>query len=232
MSIEMEELPRHMDISTLIDRCLSEIDHYRHGERSSDQYCLEMFRRAMLQHDNNAWTFVVEHFQDFLLRAFRRHPKRAAATLLDSPENYVAKAFERFWLAAAHNQQLEFASLGAALCYLRGCLNGAILDVLRAHSRSKEVALPEPGFLGEPIVGNEDDSSGLWKVVQSMLPKERERRVAYLLFHCNLKPRDIVHHCPHEFSNVQEIYRLRRSIIERLLRDSEQIRWRLHRENA
>lgn len=232
MSIKMEELPTQMSMSTLIDCCLSEIKYYRHGEISSDQYCLEVFRRAMVQHDNTAWIFIVEHFRDFLLGSFRRHPKHAAASLLDSPENYVAKAFERFWLAAAHNQQLEFATLGAALCYLRGCLNGAILDILRAHSRSKEVMLPEPGFFSEPAVDEEDESSDLWNIVQNMLSKERERRVAYLLFHCNLKPRDIVHYCPQEFSTVQEIYRLRRSIIERLMRNSEQIRRYLQSENV
>jgi hypothetical protein len=60
-----------------------------------------------------------------------------------------------------------------------------------------------------------------------LLPNDRERRLAYLLFHCHLKPREIVHFCFEEFNEVQEVYRLRRNIFERLLRSADIIRWRL-----
>ena len=63
-----------------------------------------------------------------------------------------------------------------------------------------------------------------------MLPDEREQRLAYLLFHCGLKPREIIHYCPQEFSSVQEIYRLHRNIIDRLQRKREHIRWLLSEE--
>jgi hypothetical protein len=52
--------------------------------------------------------------------------------------------------------------------------------------------------------------------------------VAYLVFQCNLKPREIIRRCPQEFSEVQEIYRLRRIIVERLLRNADYIRYRLN----
>src|SRR6266571_1088599 len=95
MGIDMEELPKNMRLSALADRCMSEINNFRRGEASSDQYCLEIFRRAMLDHDDAAWTLLVDRFQEFLLAAFRRHPRSEAATHLDSPENYVARAFAR-----------------------------------------------------------------------------------------------------------------------------------------
>ena len=228
MGIEMAELPKDMSSSALADRCMREISNYRRGEVCNDQYCLEMFRRAILEQDNNIWTLLVERFDEYMLGLFRRHVRREAASHLDSPENYVAKAFERFWLAAVHNQQLQFTTVAAVLCYLRSCLNGAILDTLRTYSRSKVMALPEPGCPDEPAVeDHEEEGQGLWETIQDMLPNERERRVAYLLFHCNLKPREIVRLCPQEFSKVQEIYRLRRNIIERLLRDSDRIRWKI-----
>src|SRR5216683_364533 len=138
MGIDMEELSKNMRLSALADRCMSEINKYRRGEASSDQYCLEIFRRAMLDHDGEAWRFLVNRFQEFLLAAFRRHPRCEAASHLDSPENYVANAFARFWVAV-HDQQVEFTSLGGALRYLRVCLNGAILDTLRAQTRRNEV---------------------------------------------------------------------------------------------
>ena len=229
MGIDMEELPKNMRLSALADRCMSEINNFRRGEASSDQYCLEIFRRAMLEHDDAAWTLLVDRFKEFLLAAFRRHPKSEAASHLDSPENYVARAFARFW-NAVHNQQVMFTSLGAALRYLRVCLDSTILDMLRANARAREVPLPEPGFAGEPAVVDPDEESELWEVIRTMLPTERERRLAFLLYQCNLKPREIVRLRPQEFSNVNEIYRLRRNIVDRLERGADQIRWKLSSE--
>ncbi len=85
----MSELPGAMSLSALADRCMSEINNYRRGEPSSDQYCLEIFRRAMQERDDAAWTLLVNRFQEFLLAAFRRHPGSEAASRLDKPENYV-----------------------------------------------------------------------------------------------------------------------------------------------
>jgi len=226
----MSELPGEMSLSALADRCMSEITHFRHGEASNDQYCLEIFHRAMQKQDEAAWTLLEERFQEFLLTAFRRHPRSEAATHLDSPENYVARAFARFWMAAAHNQQVMFTSLGGALRYLRICLNSAILDMLRSYARTREVPLPEPGFAGEPAVVDPDEESELWEVICTMLPGERERRLAFLLYQCNLKPREIVRLLPQEFSSVDEIYRLRRNIVDRLERGADQIRWKLSSE--
>lgn len=80
---------------------------------------------------------------------------------------------------------------------------------------------------GEPYMENGTDRREVWEVLQTMLPTEPEQRLAYLLFYCGLKSREIVRFCPQEFSDVQEIYRLRRSIMERLLRNADQLPWRL-----
>jgi DNA-directed RNA polymerase specialized sigma24 family protein len=188
---------------------------------------MELFRRALQQRDPLAWEAVQQRFGEIVLRWMCGHPLRKVACRFDSEENYVAQAFARFWQATAANQEIRFRTLAAALQYLRASLHGAILDTLRTYSRPHEVALPEPGEPGEPLANESDDSGELWEVILGLLPNERERRLAYLLFHCHLKPREIVHFCSEEFSEVQEIYRLRRNIFERLLRNADIIRWRL-----
>ena len=60
-----------------------------------------------------------------------------------------------------------------------------------------------------------------------MFSKPKERRLIYLLFLCGLKPREIMRYCPLEFTDVQEIYRLQRNIMDRLMRNADQIRWLL-----
>jgi len=166
-------------------------------------------------------------FGSLVLGWLRRHPYREKACRLENEENYVAQTFERFWQATALSQKVAFKTLAAALRYLHLSLNGVILDSLRAHARSREVSLPEPGEPGEPHI--EDVTSGceVWEIIQTMLPDKREQRLAYLLFYCGLKAREIVRYLPQEWNDVHEIYRMRRSITERLLRNADQLRWRL-----
>ena len=220
-------LCREMSLPALAAQCLMEIDHYRRGEPSTDTYGLELLRRATVEDDQEAWAWVQHCFGGLVRGWLHRHPKQATACRLESEETYVALAFERFWQATTSNQQLEFNRLAAALQYLRASLHGAILDTLRAYARPREVSLPEPGEPGEPHVEDSIESSEVWEVLKTMLPNPREQRVAYLLFHCGLKPREIIRFCPQEWSSVGEIYGLRRTIMERFLRNADQLRWRL-----
>jgi hypothetical protein len=71
------------------------------------------------------------------------------------------------------------------------------------------------------------DSGEVWESLHMILSNPREQRLAYLLFHWGLKPREIVRFCSQEWGDVQEIYRLRRAIMERVLRNAERLRWRI-----
>jgi hypothetical protein len=220
-----------MSFSVLTAQCLEELDHYCRGEPFTQTYGLELLRRATIRGDQEAWAWVQHCFGGMVRGWLRRHSKREVACRLEGEETYVAQAFERFWQATAFNQQVEFSTLAAALQYLRASLNGAILDTLRADARPREVSLPGPGEPGEPLVEEEStDTSEVWEILRTMLSNNRERRLAYLLYHCSLKPREIVRFCPQEWSDVQEIYRLRRNILERVLRNADQLRWQFPQE--
>ena len=216
-----------MSLQVLAAQCLRELGNYRRGEPCTDTYGLELLRRAIKQSDQEAWAWVQHCFGGMVRAWLRRHPQREVACRLESEENYVAQTFERFWQATASNQQVEFSTLAAALQYLYASLNGTILDMLRAYARPREVPLPVPGEPGEPVVEDNTENSEVWESLQLMLSNPREQRVAYLLFHCGLGPREIIRFCPQEWSDVQEIYRLRRTIMERILRNADHLRWRL-----
>jgi hypothetical protein len=223
----MNEEINQMDILELVDRCMDEINKFRHGESSNDAYGLELFRRALQEWDPFAWEIIQLHFTEMVLQWMQSHPLRNAARKYDSDENYVAQGFTRFWQATIGNKQIQFGSLAAILRYLHACLNGIIVDTLRAYSRPREMTLPESGGPGEPGVENPEDDYSVWEAIRDLLPDERQQRVAYLIFHCGLKPREIVQFCAQEFSDIQEVYRLKRSVSERLLRNADYLRWRL-----
>ena len=215
---------RALSVSTLVEQCRGEIQAYRRGEPSDEMYGLELLRRALVQGDQDAWAGVQHCLSELVRGWLYAHPRREAALRWESEESYVALAFERFWQATVR-QQVAFRTLAGALAYLRASLNGALLDTLRTYPRPREVSLPEPG---EPHVEDRAASLQVWEVLQSMLPNAREQRLAYLLYHCGLGPREIVRFCPQEWTDVQEIYRLRRNILERLLRHTDQLRWRFN----
>ena len=225
-----EKASRTLSNAALAEQCFLELEAYRRGEPCDEAYGLELFRRATVESDPEAWEWVQCCFGEIVLGWLRRHPSRATACRLESEENYIALTFERFWQATALTQHVSFRTLAAALQYLRASLHGAILDTLRAYSRPKEVPLPEPGESGEPFAEDQVASLEVWEALQSLLPNRREQRLAYLLYHCGLKPREIVRFCLQEWSDVQEIYRLRRNILERLMRNAGQFRWQLSHE--
>ena len=70
----------------------------------------------------------------------------------------------------------------------------------------------------KPTIKKDNKSSGLWGIIKGLLHDERELRLAYLLFNCGLKPIEIVRCYPDEFGELQEIIRLTRNIMERLIR--------------
>jgi DNA-directed RNA polymerase specialized sigma24 family protein len=216
-----------ISLPVLAAQCLRELGNYRRGEPCTDTYGLELLRRATIQDNQEAWAWVQHCFGGMVRGWLRRHPKREVACRLESEENYVAQTFERFWQATAFNQRVEFSTLAAALQYLRASLHGTILDMLRAHARPGEVLLLEPAEPGVPLVEDNTDNGEVWESLHMLLSNPREKRVAFLLFHCGLGPREIIRFCPQEWSDIQEIYCLRRAIMERVLRNADRLRWRL-----
>jgi hypothetical protein len=67
-------------------------------------------------------------------------------------------------------------------------------------------------------VDQSTDSVEAWQLLQRALPNAREQRLAYLLFHCGMRPREIALRCSQEFNDEQEIYQLRRIIMVCLMR--------------
>jgi hypothetical protein len=147
------------------------------------------------------------------------HPSREVACSRESEEHYVALAFERFWQAALQ-RQVVCKTLTEVLVSLRASLNGAILETLRTSSRPREVLRPGTG---EPHMQNSPGSRETWDTLQTLLSDQREQRLAYLLYHCGLKPREVVRCCPQEWRDIQEISCLRHIILERLLRHVNQL---------
>jgi integrase len=225
----IDRSPGDMNLTTLMGRCSLEMSKYRRRASSDDCYCLEIFRRALVQRRADAWDALYAQFYESVCHWFRRHPYREAALRYDTEKSYVDDTFKRFWQWANKQPNLEFTSLAGALKSLHLCLNCAIMDTLRTYARPKEETFPDYGTLDDCTLLVEDSyhQDEWWSVVESILINPREQRVIYLLYHCGLKPREIIQHCPGEFADEQEIYRLTRNSLDRLRRNADKLRWKL-----
>jgi hypothetical protein len=172
---------------------------------------LELLRRAITHGDLKAWAAFQHCLQETVLTWLHDHPGSQAACRLHSERYFVALAFERLRQAALQ-KQVACETLSEVLVYLRASLNGTILETVRVSSA--------PGAISCPWSDGEDcpDKSEVWDRLQALLSNERERRLAYLLYHCGLKPAEIVRGCPQEWSDVHEVARLRRIIFVRLMK--------------
>ena len=224
MVICIDEALDQMNLTTLADLCRDELNRYRRRESSEEQYCMELLRRAVLEQAEQAWAVMQQCFSETLRCWIRSHASRDTVLLLDSEENYIAQTIARFWFAL-RDEPVTFPSLAALLNYLRATLNGILIDTLRQYRRPQVAPLPEPGFVEEPVAEDTLDGESIWQSIQSLLSDPCERRLSYLLYYCGLKPREIIKHCPGEFRDVKEIYRLNQNLIGRLRRNRDRLRW-------
>lgn len=231
MPISKHEALDQITLTTLADLCIDELKRYRCNESANDRYCLELLRRAVVEHTDQAWPLFQQCLGETIRTWMRSHPNHDVALLRDSEENLVARTFSYFWYAV-HDQHVEFPTLPVVMCYLRATLNGILIDTRRSHWRLQLREASSPGSACSEQLGAKEpvDAQNIWKVIESLLIDVRERRIAFLLYFCGLKPWEIVIRCPQEFDDVKEIYHLRHSIVEKLQRNSDRLRQLLNND--
>ncbi len=176
-----------------------------------DAYAVDLFRRAILEHDMQARQWVQRTYHDTAVAWLRAHINKEMVYQLNSEDFYVAQAFERLWQVAANQHNVTFATLPEALQYLRASLNSVLVEDLRAAARPTN----------SPAQGDHAQGSTVWETLCTLLQDVREQRLAYLLYNCGLEPCAILQKCPQEFYDLQEILRLRRKILVQLMNRPE-----------
>lgn len=211
--------PRHLATTALENHCRYEINRSYPGEHQGDSHGVELLRRATI--DQDAWQALQPCLRQTVLRWLDLHPAREAACHLKTEEYYVNQAFERF-SQATMQQQNTFCTLADALLFLCLCLNSAILDALRASSPSEE-SLTLRNLEAVQSLAKSSKQSDVWELLGTLLPDVREQRLAFLLFHCGLGPKEIVLTYPHEFPDLEEISRLRCRLIQQVLDHADRL---------
>ena len=100
-----------------------------------------------------------------------------------------------------------------------------LLDDLRARRGFQFLSLDDAG-LHSPraadhgdLVSSRLDAAALWGAVREALPDDTDRLVAQLSFIGALTPREIFARHRDRFETVNDVYRVKRNLMERLRRD-------------
>jgi DNA-directed RNA polymerase specialized sigma24 family protein len=202
-------------VSELSDQCQEQTARYLRDEPSLDQFCMELFRRAIMDRDERAWSAIYAQYAAIA--------RRWIGTKMD-PEEGVAAAFERFWRALDREKFPRFASLAAVLSYLKMCVHTTAID----HARSQRGAAEQHSLESASEVAAKEDVEGavaervdgarLWEQIRAALNDDRASRALYLSYAIGLSPREICSRHPVEFPDVSIVYQLKRNALDRLRR--------------
>jgi DNA-directed RNA polymerase specialized sigma24 family protein len=209
----------------LARRCREETLRFLRGEDRDDAFCFEIFQRAVVSRDDDAWEAILGQYRGIVLAYVSQH---TAATLLRESDDYwINRAFQRFWTAVGADRFGCFPDLPALLKYLKLCVHSVMLDEIRSRRAASASSLddvpestPATGNAERNVVGKLAGEQ-LWAAIQRELQDEAEQQVVYLSFARELKPSEIADRHPTLFAGVADVYRVKRNVIERLRRSAE-----------
>lgn len=190
----------------------------------SDREGYELFRQAIVERDGHAWAVIYTRYRGMLLAWAYRFGNRLG--LNDPADDLADQAFARAWVALTPERFGQFPTLASLLAYLRSCVSTTVIDAGRASAaRSNDCSIdtielsaehtPERALVGEIERGE------IWQIVGAVAASPQEHTVLVESFLHDQTPRAIYAGHPDLFADVGAIYRIKRTMLERLQRNHD-----------
>jgi DNA-directed RNA polymerase specialized sigma24 family protein len=202
----------------LCRRCREETEHYRRARPVDGRFCLEIFRRAIVEHDQACWSELYDIYHDQALMWCRR----AGAGQHADHEEIITEAWTRFWRYFTTTKLEEATGIAGVLTYLRSCIFTVVIDQRR---RQVETTPLDPTLMPPDTVPGPDEAlaaaaavSEFWRTVHQHLHDERERVLMHMKYILLLRSAEIQHRYPALFPTVDDVYRITRNVLDRLRR--------------
>lgn len=180
----------------------------------------ELFRRAVVEQDSDAWGAISGNYRTMMIGWVRRC--QVADMTGECYENLADEALARAWKALTPDRFNQFPSLAALLAYLRTCVQATVIDAARARNTYERAAARTDqvtSTLPDEAVLERMQSAELWKLADSMATTELERVVLRERFVFDLPPRTIQARHPDLFPEVRKIYETIRNLCDRMRRN-------------
>ena len=190
-------------------------------QRSSDcEAGYELFRRAILARDEDAWIEISTRYRAMLIAWAGQ--SSVMGSIDEGCEDVADRALARAWSALSPERFTSFPNLAALMGYLRTCVSATAIDMARARAvRERAYQKLDPAVTATPeqVVIEEIERVDLWRAVLGAIACEQERTVLIESFQLNLPPRAILARHPDLFGDVGDVYMAKRHLIGRLQRD-------------
>ncbi len=217
--------PERLSINELARCCSEETSKFLKQSTSNDRYCLELFRRAIVNRDDDAWACIYSQYAPLVLTWVTQHQSATPLLGQDGSAPLVNAAFAKFAQALTPAKMENFDSLAAILKYLKMCVHSVVADEVRArqarqYEETLELIEQEPAS-DDPAddVVSHISAQGLWQIIQEELNGEDERMLIYLAYIQGMKPSEISSQHRRFFPAVDDVYRIKRNVLERLRRN-------------
>ena len=218
----LENLP----LTQVAARCSDETRQFLKGEPSNGCPCLELFRRAVVGRDEGAWAMLYQQYAPLVLTWVYQRQSAAPQLVDESAASLVNAAFAKFALAVTPAKMGQFTRIEAVLAYLKLCVRSVVADALRVqqtHPPAEELTVEQHDRAGaDPAEGvlAQLAAHSLWQLISTELHDEGERILLYCSLLLHMKPTEITVQYPHLFPSVEDVYRVKRNVLERLRRNS------------
>jgi hypothetical protein len=228
---------RQLPLSHLARACEDETAGFLCRQPCDDGFCLELFRRAIVERDGLAWVKIVAQYRRVVLAWIGRHPRFSALDPNEDSDHRVDAVFARFWNALKPERFGQFQGVRCLLAYLKMCVNSVVQDELRQRSRYvatvrlESIVKTDVGTEGRPrpaLVARDgaDDrllAGELLTTIRHELRDDLEWEGFRLTVVLGLTPREIIRRYPDRFPTVDVVYQMKRKALDRL-RQSPEIR--------
>jgi DNA-directed RNA polymerase specialized sigma24 family protein len=205
----------------LIQHCAEQMTRYRRRQRPYNPwYCYELFRRALAERSEAAWSAVYEQYH--------RLVRHWLGSITDATDILVNLAFARLWEKIDAEGFVDFTSLGKLLAFFRRCTWNIAIDARRQWKRNETRQAALEAIAMSPAANQDLAASAILEriaakeIYQSAVERlngQEERLVFQASFEWDMKPAEIAKRWPHLFADVDQVYRLKENLLRRLRRD-------------
>jgi RNA polymerase sigma factor (sigma-70 family) len=215
----------------LAEYCQAEAERYQQTGQSNEEYCLELFRRALTMRDQAAWEAIYRQYHPLVTQWAYRCPGFDQTG--EDAAFFVNAAFSRLW-TWQRGDTFKFEGLAKCLAYLKICLFSEIKDYLRKQKRDllkAAVEIEEDIPSTTPGDNLEDQAEynlrliELRQILAEIVQDEQERLVAESSWDYDLSPRQIYARYPEIFSSVAEVSQVKHNLLKRLRRHPKLKDW-------
>jgi DNA-directed RNA polymerase specialized sigma24 family protein len=214
---------RLLDVDRLADECADQTARFFSRSNHDTGYCYELLRRAIVGRNSHAWDKIYEIYQPLVTGWVRRHSSLEAAG--DDIDYFVNCAFDKMWSAMNAEKFRQSEDLASLLRYFQTCVHSVIID----HRRGNQIQtvdldgiphLPSPDSPSiEDGVTGRLERKRLWQIVTSLVQNKKEMIILRCSFLHGQKPSEIFAAYPDRFESLDEVYRIKRNLLNRLRRN-------------